>query len=305
MTKYSNSKLLRRSVKGLISALKNLDLASVDEVYLESRIRELLNIGYLSRLLNINHPSVYRVRINETPEPFENTKQLWWPPPECIKVRGRLNDVGESVFYCSDSENTAIIEKQPKVGDVLTVLEAELIDPNKKPLVTELGLYEFTAKSNPNYGGVPPEFDSRQKQFMRREGISQTNPVLRHYLTNEFLKNVAPGKEHEYKTTIAIGHILTDGTEIVNDDGDWVTDTKIDGLSYPSVASETLGANTALRTEAADTLYKGVACTVYRVEKRESITHYTVGELMKSKSIDRDGTINWVVTGVRRVSSRN
>lgn len=293
---------MKKLMEQRIAELKKLDLFTVECAYLENQIRELLNAGYVSRLLNIRHPIVYRVRINETNEPFKNTRELWWPKPECIKVKGRLNDVGESVFYCSDSENTAIIEKQPKLGEVLTVVEAELIDRKKMPLVVELGLPEFTGKSNPNYGGIAPESDFRQKQFMKREGISQTSPLLRDYLVSEFMKSVAPGNEHEYKTTIAIARILM-APGIVNDNGEWMSNITVDGLSYPSIASEKLGVNTAIRTESAESLYRPVRCIVYRVQEHGSRAHYRVGELMKSRSIEPDGTIDWVVTGVSKVAT--
>ena len=290
----ANEKQVYYSIKARIRDLKKLDLATVNDAYLERQIRELLDVGYVSRLLYINLPRVYRVRINENNKPFKNTRQLWWPPPGSIKEIGRLNRIGESVFYCSDSEDTAIIEKQPRERDVLTVLEAALIDPSKQALVTELGVHEFSGKSNPKYGGTPPGSDLRLKQFTKSEGISQTNPLLRDYLTKEFLKDVAPNKKHQYKTTIAIAHILINDPEIVNEeDGMPVPSIKIDGLSYPSIASEKLGANFALRIEAADRLYKPVACTVYRVEKRKTATSYTVGTLMKSESIQPNGTIDW------------
>lgn len=287
------SEKLKHSIETRIRDLEALDLAAVDELYLETQIRELLNFGYVSRLLYISLPKIYRVRINENNEAFENARQLWWPPSECIKEIGRLNRIGESVFYCSDSEDTAIIEKQPRGRDVLTLLEAELIDPSEQALVTELGIHEFAGKSNPRYGGTPPDFDVRLKQFMRSEGISQTNPLLRDYLIKEFLKDVDANRKHEYKTTIAIAHILIDEPGLVNEDGILIPTIQIDGLSYPSIASERLGANFALRTDAADRLYKPVACTVYRVEDRKDATHYTVGELIKSKSIHPDGRINW------------
>ena len=50
------SKLFKRSIRRRIRDLKKLDLATVDEADLEKEIRELLNIGYVSRLLYINHP---------------------------------------------------------------------------------------------------------------------------------------------------------------------------------------------------------------------------------------------------------
>lgn len=287
---------MNKLIEERINVLKKLDLSTVDCAFLENQVRELLGVGYVSRLLQIRYPIIYRARINDTNGPFENTRKLWWPKPECIKERGRLNDVGESVFYFSDSENTAIIEKQPKLGDVVTVIEAELVDQNKMPLVVELGLPEFTGKSNPNYGGLAPESDFRQMEFMEREGISQTNPLLRNYLVSEFMKSVAVGHEHEYKTTIAIARILM-APGIIDDNGRWVSDIEIDGLSYPSIAAENLGANTAIRKESADRLYRPARCTAYRVQERSSDTHYQVGELMKSSSIETDGTINWVVTG--------
>jgi len=148
-----------RSIETRIRALDTLDLLHADELHLERQIRELLNVGYVSRLLYINQSKLYWVRINESNEPFKNTKELWWPQPERIKDIGRLNRIGEPIFYCSDSEETAIIEKQPSERDVLTVLELAPIDPRKQALVTELGIHEFSGTSNPNYGGTPPDLD--------------------------------------------------------------------------------------------------------------------------------------------------
>jgi hypothetical protein len=48
------------SIKACICDLKKVDLATIDDVYLERQIRELLNVGYVSRLLELNLPRVYR-----------------------------------------------------------------------------------------------------------------------------------------------------------------------------------------------------------------------------------------------------
>jgi hypothetical protein len=293
MAKYTQSKLMKLSINEKIRALRKLNLATVNETYLENQVRELLNIGYVARPLIVNAPKAYRVRINENKKLFENAQDLWYPPPKCIKAKGRVNDIGESIFYYSDSEDTAIIEKRPNPGEYLTVLEAELIDPNNHPLIMVLGIHEFTARSNPNYGGTPPELDVKQKRFLKKEGISQTNPILQAYLAKEFMRQVTLGNEHEYKITITIAKILMNEPELLNEDGSTAVGITVDGFAYPSIASNNLGANVALKTESADRLYRPVACTLYCVEGKQDDTHYTIGKLMWSTSIEEDGTINW------------
>src|SRR5947209_6255244 len=154
MAKYSQAKLMRLEIRRRIHALRRLNLATVKESHLEQQVRELLNLGYVARPLLVNATKAYRVRLNKGGKLFTNTKDLWYPPASIIKAKGRVNDIGETVFYYSDTENTAVIEKRPDLGDILTVLEAELIDPNKHPLVMVLGIHEYTAKSNPKYGGT-------------------------------------------------------------------------------------------------------------------------------------------------------
>jgi len=78
---------------------------------------------------------------------------LWWPNPEFVG-RGRCNEANSPVFYCANSDMTAIIEVRPSIGDLLTVVEVSLIDAKQLPLVMTVGVHEFTAKSNPNYGGT-------------------------------------------------------------------------------------------------------------------------------------------------------
>src|SRR5436305_1006044 len=101
MAKYTQSKLMRREIRRRIGALRKLDLATVKEAYLEQQVRELLNIGYVARPLFVNASKAHRVRINEGGTLFTNTTDLWCPPAKCIKAKGRVNDVGESVFYYS------------------------------------------------------------------------------------------------------------------------------------------------------------------------------------------------------------
>jgi hypothetical protein len=219
---------------------------------------------------------------------------LWWPNPEFVG-RGRCNEANSPVFYCANSDMTAIIEVRPSIGDLLTVLEVSLIDANQLPLVMTVGIHEFTAKSNPNYGGTPPELDRAQQLFLKREGISETNPLLNAYLTEEFMKEIGDDNTDRYKITAAIARIMFGQDDFYYEDGTPAPKQEVHGLAYPSIRADKLGANVAFTTTAADRLYKPVCTTLCRVEAKADDTHYTVGILKQSKSIAADGTIEWEI----------
>lgn len=301
MSKYSHTKLVRRAIKNEIRSLETLDLRTADEKYLERLISQLLGHGYIQRILKISGLQAFRVRINEEKKLFENVKDLWWPPPTCVK-RGRCNENAQSVFYYSDSEETAIIEKQPNKGDILTVLTSNLIVPMKMPNVVSIGVHQFTGKSNPNYGGTPPQQDVKQRELLKREGLSRITPDLEAYLIKEFLKDVSAGEEFQYKTTSIIARLLIEKPETVTDEGVNVPGFQVDGIAYPSIRCDMLGANIALKTESADKLYKAVSCLVYRVEEAHPKYPYTVGKLCWSKSIDNDGNIEWEIPDQKKLS---
>lgn len=295
MTKYSHAKLERGAIKRKIQRLLGLDLQKVSQDYVRKLIRDLLGRhGYITRPLNIQNPIAYGVRINNGLELFENTSDLWYPPAKYVK-RGRCNEPEEPVFYFSDSEDTAVIEKAPKDGDILTVLTCELADVKNLPLVMHLGINEHTAVMNPRYGGTPPDQDEKQKAFIQQEGLSKTNPIIHKFLTGEFLKEVPEDSEDEYKITSAIADILINEPETLTEDGLQVVDNQVDGIAYPSIASHTFGANVALRAEAADQLYRPTSCTAYQVVAVHDRLHYTLGKVCWSKSIDATRHIEWEI----------
>ena len=294
MTKYSQSKLIRRAIESEIRILRSLDLETVGDTYLKKMVGALLGHGYIDRMPYIQNPTAIRVRINDNGNLFENVRQLWWPPADVVQ-RGRCNDAGQPVFYFSDSEETAIIEKQPKLGDVLTVLTSELVDTAKMPLVMMVGIHEFTGKTNPRYGLTPREKDTRQNQFIRREGLSKIVPLLHGYVRDEFLRDVPTGFEFEYKITSTIARLLITKPETIDEDGNLVQGVTADGIVYPSIRADKFGVNVALKTESADRLYRPVSCIVYKVIAAHDKFPFTVGELCRSKSIQAGGVIVWDV----------
>ena len=306
MSKYSQTKLLRKAIQREIQSLKRIELRTANEKHVEQLIAHLLGHGHIQRILNVRSPKAFRVRINEKKELFENVEDLWWPRPEKVKVkRGRCNREDQPVFYYSDSEETAIIEKQPDEGDIITVLTSELIDPTKMPNLVSIGVHEFTGASNPNYGGTPPARDQKLQELLRREGLSKITPLLEAYLVGEFLKDVSANDEYEYKTTSSIGRLLTEKPEVVTEEGKTVNGAALDGIAYPSIRCDLLGANVALETNAADKLYRPVSCVVYRVEEANPKYPYTVSKLGWSKSIDDKGKIEWEIPKADKSAGEN
>lgn len=298
MSKYSQTKLIRRASTNEIRVLERLNLQTANEKYVEKLVSRLLGYGRIQRILNVRNPQAFRVRINRKENLFENVKDLWWPPPECVR-RGRCNEEGKPVFYYSDSEETAIIEKQPNKGDLLTVLTSELIRPTEMPNAVSLGVHEYTGKSNPSYGGTPPARDQKLQELLRREGLSRITPLLEAYLVTEFLKDVSVDDESEYKTTSIIARLLIEKPETFTEEDVSVPGVTLDGIAYPSIRCDLLGANVALKTDSADRLYRPVSCVAYRVEEANPKYPYTVGKLCWSNVIHDDGSIEWEMPQVR------
>ena len=59
---------------------------------------------------------------------FKKESEFKNPPFQCVK-RGRCNDYGESMFYCSNELFTAVVESRPKLNEYVTVAVFEsLVD---------------------------------------------------------------------------------------------------------------------------------------------------------------------------------
>jgi hypothetical protein len=100
-----------------------------------------------------------------------------------------------------------------------------------------------------------------------------------------------------YKLTIAIAELLFTFEADLSDLG--MNLGPIDGLSYPSIASDQINANVALTPEAFHRIYRPVACKRVRIEeprtrtiKGVTVEGFLVSERVAS-SIRQDGNIEW------------
>lgn len=76
-----------RHIRREIRYLTGLNLKKTKLRHLETRLRVFLG-NYLARYEQINAPFVYRVRPNETPNPYHDVCDLWYPKSEHVKKFG-------------------------------------------------------------------------------------------------------------------------------------------------------------------------------------------------------------------------
>ena len=292
MAKFSKTSFTQRgsrlafaALKAQIAALERIDTRTADMDALAMRLRRLFN-GYacLTRMLDV--PYAYRARKHETPAPFEHVSQLWYPRAEHIKHLGRVNRIGQPMFYISASHDTATLEMRPEVGELITILSLLPVDPSRRLHVMEIGMAEKESlHARPRNVQLLEETPYGPSFLKRNHGIKQ-NLTIRSFLATEFIRVVARGNEHEFKKTIVIGEFLS-------------SSNRIDGLQYPSLAGDISqwkgGANLALKPETADKFFKPSECWMIRVEAREPEpgAAFAVRCIGKAKKIDEDGRIHW------------
>lgn len=263
----------------LLEELRICNLQKAKVSTLRNRLMKVIK-DFLCSPKYINAQSVYRIRKNKNARLFENVSELWYPNPDIVIRRGRANDKQSSIFYCADSEETAIVEMKLSVGDILTVLKSDLIDSKQLPLVTPLGIYQYTAQHNPNLGGESLEKELKKLNIFPNPSDLKKNLRIDEFLAEQFTKYVESGKEYEYKITIALSELFLNTEEI-------------DGICYPSIAGDSKGINIAFTRKAIDRLYRASECWVYEVSDKVGKYEYHVSPLYTAKSIDENGSISW------------
>ncbi len=156
---------------------------------------------------------------------FTNEKEFWNPASEYIKRLGRCNDIGESLFYCSNEFETAVLEVRPNKGKFISVASFA-------PILQEGELPTFRIKPNciqhlkkiDGFKSCISGFDLADRNI---DFIAVDN--LLDYL---FTEVVNEGEEHKYKVTNAITQCML--TSIVNQHGH---EFQMNGMIYPSIVN--------------------------------------------------------------------
>ena len=167
---------------------------------LKRQLREKLG-GYTVSVSYITKENLlFRgVACNERPD---KVHRISYPPAKYVTRQGRLNRVGQSIFYCSKAAPAIFYELQAKPEQCVALSTWELVQPL---WMHNLG---FHANSLRRIGAPIDVRRLRLTQPIKDE--TKFNRQLRRQLSEAFTEDVSDGEEYRYKLPIAINELLFD-----------------------------------------------------------------------------------------------
>lgn len=201
--------------------------------------------------------------------------QLWHPPPEKVSKKGRVNDKGTSMFYCSRGAPPVIYEIRAETGDRIALSEWSVVEPF---WCHHLGFDDALMQAI----GAPSR---RQLQGLIPDEMYR-NKVIRRKLSLPFTEVVEPGDEYcyRYKQTIAIHKLLFDDAN---------TSEPVAGTAYPSMGMLGHADNIALWPEYVPKVLRPKSVRYLRIESADPESHtYSVKTLAVATSFSGD-EIEW------------
>lgn len=201
-----------------IERYRNIDLKRISNKKLFELTLETIPVCAVSSHVYRSGVKFYRLR-----GPIENeindTNKLLYAPKECVKKRGRLNDVGESILYVSLDQVTPFYEIKAEVGKTYAMITYEVCEGESINA-------SIIGKSNPE-----------MIDTLTEQGVNNCK-IIDQFFFSEFTKEVGVGTEYLYRTSLMIAKNFFD---IPN----------CDAYEYPSVALNR-NINLAIKSEAVD-----------------------------------------------------
>jgi hypothetical protein len=225
---------------------------------------------------------VYRaVHVSEKPH---YQSRISYPPSEYVKRCGRLNVVGETVFYGSlGAPANCFFECRAQVGNLFAVGTWQ---------TTKLLYWDHFGYSQEAFRSLPSERMAPWQQYGIRE--SRTN-LLRNWQAKVFTALVNDLQEDHYRLGIALSR--------------WALNSKskipLAGLVYPSVAGKLSGDNIMIFPHVVDSsleLRRVDLVRVVSIDTLETVKSATLGDIIgevKARHLDssfehrRDGRLIW------------
>ena len=290
LTIHQLSKVSTFDLRSRIAKFRKLELTRFSQEQVGNRIGRILD-GYTTKLIPLILSGVVRARKNSGGGIFNTTAQLWYPPAAKVKKSSRLNAAGESLFYASNRMNAAIYELHPMVGDVFTVMIARPKLRAARLNVAQVGLERLSSPDlhNLSKSALPREDQQLQKALGSPNNFKKWL-MIDDFLGDLFTAHVGDAEEHKYKPTIAIG------SNLFGIPG-------IDGINYPSVATNLNAINLCLKPEKADEIFEPSEFFMVKLSdqkdaselgvKTENGTMYRIDFIRESRGINRNGEIEW------------
>jgi len=259
--KYLEKKTIEE-IKKEISDFKNLNLQKLSVEEIKEKIHDII-LGHLRITYSVNPEALVRGRKNTKNEIFNHKKNLWYPnwdeiPKEKYQLN-RCSDLGEKILYTSTETDTTICELQLEKGETFTLADFVTRSENLNAIVQVIGINELS-KAQKKFEKLFNDHYPKLKKDAPEE--YEKNIIIDNFLSEQFQIKIASNESWKYKLTIAISQILLSNPET-------------NGLIYPSISTNSKGANIALKPEFVDQNLRIVRAGVLQVvdkTKEEGIT---------------------------------
>jgi hypothetical protein len=287
MDRLQNTTL--REVKERVRRARNMDVRSLSVDQVTQRIGLIMD-GYHTVVISVQLNGLYRARKNIEGKPFETVSELWYPPAAAVRSRGRFNEVGVPVFYACNRVPGAVIEIQPQIGDLITVLVVKTKEPFVELQCAHIGLERCLAPEiGPVQRGRMLQRNPRFQAMLDHYGLSQKWLAVDEFFSDMATARFQPEEAGDkYKITNAIARPL-------------LRIPGVQALNYPSVASKLKNINLCMSPEVADQFFSASEAWMIEIEEvvdrltglDEEGPFYRTRFVRKSLSIDPDGRIHW------------
>jgi hypothetical protein len=271
-------------ILGRIGELTGADLATADIDGLKLGLFPLI-AAYVSPTITIaKNKSLFRVRkhpSNRRREKLTSVSEIY-PSDAVATRRNRANREGNPMFYFSTSQGTALREARASAGDTCTILECRS-QSGLSPLLIPVGIHESARKQDVVIGGGLPEPLARLRSHIAPDDEFHKYLLIHKFVREQFLRRVDGERGYEYNLSIAIAEILLQLE---------TSEFPIDGLAYPSIAAEEIGANLAILPSAFRRIYKPVACEWIIISNTLPNQGFSAS-IAKARHIDCCGNIEW------------
>lgn len=281
------SRLDQKSIQDAIEFVTQADLHSLQIDEIKAGLNEVLAAyGTYTKSIGKGRHLFRAMKHNSKEELFSSLTRIY-PDPAFLTKLGRANREHQAMYYLSGDCVVALHEVRAEPGDVITILECSPRDNDLSPMLVPIGIDDLLERHGVKAGGDFPDASVRIQDLLQDDDKNLRKYwMIDKFVRSEFLKQVAEGHEHEYKTTVAIAELLLSYS---------IPSRQIDGLAYPTIAADWTHANIVLAPETFHHFYGPLVCHRIKIEGILPDLGFSMDTQigLMSNQISDDGAITW------------
>jgi hypothetical protein len=190
--------------------------------------------------------------------------RISYPPADKVSKYGRVNRVGEAVFYASRGAPAVVYELRAKQGDLIALSEWEVGEPlwmhnlgYHQDALASIGATDMSMRL-PLVHSIPNE--------------SAENARLRRQLSLAFIEDVTEGYQYRYKQSITIKEVLLDKAEPFEPQPNGPKHVRAAGIVYPALQMRGAADNVAIWPEFVDSCLRLKSLRYVLIEAADAAT---------------------------------